>query len=65
VGVAAVRSRVARRIAVASLVAAGNPVRVLDDLAYGVGVWRGVLRERTIAPLLPRFSSWPGRRADR
>jgi mycofactocin glycosyltransferase len=65
VGVAALRSRVARRVAVASLVAAGRPMRVLDDLAYGVGVWRGVLRERTIAPLLPRFSSWPGRRAGR
>jgi mycofactocin glycosyltransferase len=45
--------------------AAGDPVRVLDDVAYGAGVWRGVLRERTIAPLLPRFSSWPGRRTAR
>lgn len=26
----------------------------LDDLAYGAGLWRGVLRQRTVAPLLPR-----------
>ena len=26
---------------------------VADDLAYGVGVWTGCLRERTLGPLLP------------
>lgn len=65
VGVAALRSRIARRVAVVSLLAAGDPVRVLDDVAYGAGVWRGMIRERTLAPLLPRFSSWPGRRTGR
>ena len=25
----------------------------LDDLAYGAGLWRGVLRERTLRPLRP------------
>jgi mycofactocin system glycosyltransferase len=37
-----------------------DPVRyaalhVADDVAYGSGVWRGCLRARTLAPLLPRI----------
>ncbi|MQA96452.1 MAG: hypothetical protein GEV11_18045 [Streptosporangiales bacterium] len=37
-----------------------DPVRytaagLLDDAAYAIGVWRGCLRERTAAPLLPRL----------
>ncbi|MET9146589.1 mycofactocin biosynthesis glycosyltransferase MftF [Streptomyces sp. NPDC004042] len=35
--------------------------RIADDLAYGAGVWWGALRHRTLAPLLPDPSSWPGR----
>lgn len=62
VGLAALRSRAARRVLVASLLAGGHPLRVIDDLAYGVGVWRGVLRERTVAPLVPGISGWPERR---
>ena len=27
-----------------------------DDLAYGVGVWTGCLKARTLAPLLPRIA---------
>lgn len=59
--VAAIRSRRARLIALASLLPLRHPVHLADDMAYGVGVWMGVWRERTIAPLIPRFSSWPGR----
>jgi mycofactocin system glycosyltransferase len=38
-----------------------DPVRwtaaaIADDAAYGAGVWRGCLRERTVAPLRPRFA---------
>jgi mycofactocin glycosyltransferase len=33
------------------------------DLAYGWGVWVGMLRLRTPAPLLPRLSAWPGRQS--
>jgi mycofactocin glycosyltransferase len=33
------------------------------DLAYGWGVWRGMFRLRTPAPLLPRLSAWPGRQS--
>jgi hypothetical protein len=38
-----------------------DPVRyaalhVADDLAYGAGVWRSCLQERTLAPLLPRLA---------
>lgn len=41
-------------IAVAVLVSAqGSPLKFLDDLAYGAGVWIGCARHRTIAPLLP------------
>lgn len=30
-------------------------VRLCDDVAYSVGVWRGCLRHRTVRPLLPRL----------
>jgi hypothetical protein len=29
---------------------------IIDDAAYGLGVWRGCLSHRTAAPLLPRLS---------
>jgi mycofactocin glycosyltransferase len=29
-------------------------LHVADDVAYGVGVWRGCLRSRTLRPLIPR-----------
>jgi len=44
-------------------IAARHPIALLDDVAYSVGVWRGMLAERTIAPLVPEISSWPGRRS--
>ena len=59
--IAALRSRRARLIALASLLPLRHPVHLVDDMAYGVGVWKGVWKERTIAPLIPRFTSWPGR----
>jgi len=31
-----------------------------DDVAYGLGVWTGCLRQRTLRPLFPRLTS-PGR----
>lgn len=34
-------------------------LRLLDDVAYGTGVWRGVLAARTVAPLVPDLTSWP------
>jgi mycofactocin glycosyltransferase len=34
-------------------------LRLLDDMSYGVGVWEGALRERTIDPLVPDLTSWP------
>jgi len=37
-------------------------LHLLDDLAYGAGVWAGCARERTIVPLVPDLTSWPGRR---
>jgi mycofactocin system glycosyltransferase len=37
-------------------------LRILDDVAYGAGVWTGCVRGRTLSPLLPRLRSWPGRR---
>jgi hypothetical protein len=62
VGVAALRSRTARRVLAASLVVRGRPpLRLLDDAAYCAGVWTGCWRARTLAPLRPRLGSWPGR----
>lgn len=47
-----------------------NPVafvcaRVLDDVAYGVGVWMGAFRHRTPTPLLPRVRWRPDSAAGR
>ena len=36
-------------------------LRRLDDIAYGTGLWAGVVRRRTVAPLLPRLAAKPGR----
>jgi mycofactocin glycosyltransferase len=58
---AAVRSRVARRVLVACLIAARHPTVALDDAAYCVGVWTGMARERTLDPIVPEIASWPGR----
>lgn len=62
VALAGLRSRRARIGLLLAAVAARHPVRVADDVAYSIGVWRGVVRERTGAPLVPEISSWPGRR---
>ena len=51
-------SRRVRRVAVLAALPAlssGGLPRLVDDLAYGVGVWKGVLAEREPAPLLPSF----------
>ncbi len=61
--VAAARSSVARRALVAAALAAQHPVVLVDDVAYSIGVWRGILRERTLDPIIPRVTSWPGRSA--
>ena len=62
VAVAALPSRTARRVLLASALASRHPVRLADDVAYSIGVWRGMVAERTVAPLVPEISSWPGRR---
>jgi len=30
-------------------------------ILYGAGVWWGAIRCRTVKPLLPDLSDWPGR----
>jgi mycofactocin system glycosyltransferase len=44
-----------------------NPVlwtvaRIVDDFAYGAGVWAGAARARSATALLPDLANWPGRR---
>ena len=34
-------------------------LRVLDDAAYGVGVWKGAVREQNFDALKPDLTSWP------
>lgn len=63
VALAGLRSRRARVGLLLAAVAARHPVRVADDVAYSIGVWRGIVRERTLAPAVPEISSWPGRRS--
>lgn len=36
-----------------------SALRALDDLSYGLGVWAGCLRHRTLAPLMPSFDRFP------
>ncbi len=36
-------------------------LRLVDDAAYGAGVWLGALEQRSIGALAPTFTNWPGR----
>ncbi|MGD9998477.1 MAG: mycofactocin biosynthesis glycosyltransferase MftF [Ilumatobacteraceae bacterium] len=36
-------------------------LRMLDDAAYGLGVWQGAIAERSIEALRPSFEPWPPR----
>jgi hypothetical protein len=56
-----VRSKIARRVLLASALSVRSPLRLADDVAYCVGVWQGMIAERTIGPIVPRITSWPGR----
>lgn len=47
------RARRVALVAAAQGAARGGGVRLLDDLAYSAGVWRGVVRRRQPSPLLP------------
>jgi len=59
--VAAWRSKSARRVLLAAAIGSRHPLQLADDAAYSVGVWKGILAERTLGPLIPDISSWPGR----
>ena len=37
------------------------PMLLADEMAYGAGVWWGVLEERRIAAMKPAFTTWPKR----
>lgn len=39
-------------------------LRAADDLAYGVGLWQGMLKHRRFAAVKPDLSNWPPRRRD-
>ena len=62
VALAAVRSRTARAVLVASLLESRHPLVAADDAAYCAGVWRGMIAERTLDPIVPDIVSWPGGR---
>lgn len=34
-------------------------LRVVDDAAYGAGLWQGAWRQRSAAALMPSFERWP------
>lgn len=52
-------SRRARRVALASFIIGRS--QTPTDLAYGWGVWTGMWRHRTMAPIRPTISAWPRR----
>lgn len=60
VAVAALRARRARWWLALAVLA--DLRRTPTDVAYGWGVWAGVRRLHTVAPLVPRLSAWPPRR---
>jgi mycofactocin glycosyltransferase len=37
------------------------PFVTVDQMAYGAGVWAGVVKEREVGPLRPEFTNWPQR----
>lgn len=37
------------------------PLLLADEVAYGTGVWQGVVTQREPSPLLPDFTTWPRR----
>jgi mycofactocin system glycosyltransferase len=47
--------RPVRRLALIAVIAARSPIALVDDMAHGVGVWRGMLRERSLAAIVPRL----------
>lgn len=55
----ALRSRRLRLVAAAAI--AVDVRAVPRDIAHGWGIWTGVVRHRTLAPLAPQLSAWPGR----
>ncbi len=61
--IAAVVSRRARWWAALAILS--SPRTAPTDLAYGWGVWTGMRRAKTLAPLIPRLSAWPGRQPPR
>lgn len=61
--VGAVRSRRCRWWLLLALVS--DVKAAPTDVAYGWGVWTGMFRTHTWAPLVPRLSAWPGRQARR
>lgn len=59
VAIGALVSRRMRWLAAASILL---DVRAAPtDVAYGWGVWTGMRRHRTWAPIVPQLSAWPGR----
>jgi mycofactocin system glycosyltransferase len=58
--VGAVVSRRLRWVAVVSVLADVDATPT--DVAYGWGMWRGMWRHRTWAPIVPRLTAWPGKR---
>lgn len=59
VGVLSVVSRRVRRVALASALV--HPAALPTDLAYGWGVWRGMIQRRTLRPAVPRIIGRIGR----
>ncbi len=60
VALGAIASRRIRLVGLSAI--AARPSALPTDLAYGWGVWRGMLRTRSVAPIVPQLVSWPARR---
>lgn len=59
--VAALFSKRARFVVLAAVVCDVDATS--NDVAYGWGLWKGMIEHRTCRPIIPRISSWPGDRS--
>lgn len=63
VALASLASRRARWLGAGALLA--SPRTAMTDLAYGWGLWQGMLDRRTLRPIVPEISAWPPARSGR
>ncbi len=55
--VAAPISRAARRLLIISFLTIRHPFTIADDIGHGLGIWKRVIAERCVAPVVPTVTT--------